>query len=304
MDEQGWLTERFEENRPRLRGVAYRMLGSLSEAEDAVQEAWLRLNRIDTATLENLGGWLTTVVSRVCLDMLRSRKSRGEEPLDAQVTEPSVVRGAGADPEGEAVLADSVGVALLVVLDTLTPAERLTFVLHDLFAVPFDEIGSIVGRSPAAAKQLASRARRRVRGAHAPLDARRTRQREVVEAFMRAVRAGDLEGLLAVLDPDAVVRIDAAARFDGVVRVDAPAADAGKAREIRGASMWATQLIALSRGLRFVQPALINGSVGVIVAPRGKLARVLTFTFDAAKVTRLEVIGDPARLRELDIAVL
>jgi RNA polymerase sigma factor (sigma-70 family) len=304
MDEQGWLTERFEENRPRLRGVAYRMLGSLSEAEDAVQEAWLRLNRIDTATLENLGGWLTTVVSRVCLDMLRSRKSRSEEPLDAQVTEPSVVRGAGADPEGEAVLADSVGVALLVVLDTLTPAERLTFVLHDLFAVPFDEIWSIVGRSPAAAKQLASRARRRVRGAHAPLDARRTRQREVVEAFMRAVRAGDLEGLLAVLDPDAVVRIDAAARFDGVVRVDAPAADVGKAREIRGASTWATQLIALSRGLRFVQPALINGSVGVIVAPRGKLARVLTFTFDAAKVTRLEVIGDPARLRELDIAVL
>ena len=210
--EQGWLTERFEENRPRLRGVAYRMLGSLSEAEDAVQEAWLRLNRIDAATVENLGGWLTTVVSRVCLDMLRSRKSRREEPIDAQVTEPSVVRGEGADPEGEAVLADSVGVALLVVLDTLTPAERLAFVLHDLFAMPFDEIGSIVGRSPAAAKQLASRARRRVRGSPAPSDAGRARQREVVEAFLRAVRAGDLEGLLAVLDPDAVLRIDAAAR--------------------------------------------------------------------------------------------
>ena len=171
MDQQSWLTERFEENRPRLRGVAYRMLGSLSEAEDAVQEAWLRLNRIDTATVENLGGWLTTVVSRVCLDMLRSRKSRREEPIGAQVTEPSVVRGEGADPEGEAVLADSVGVALLVVLDTLTPAERLAFVLHDLFAMPFDEIGSIMGRSPAAAKQLASRARRRVRGSPAPSDA-------------------------------------------------------------------------------------------------------------------------------------
>ena len=214
MDEQGWLTERFEENRPRLRGVAYRMLGSLSEAEDAVQEAWLRLNRIDAATVDNLGGWLTTVVSRVCLDVLRSRRSRREEPIGAQVTEPSAVRGEGADPEGEAVLADSVGVALLVVLDTLTPAERLAFVLHDLFGMPFDEIGSIVGRSPAAAKQLASRARRRVRGTPAPSDAGRARQREVVEAFLRAARAGDLEGLLAVLDPDAVVRIDAAARID------------------------------------------------------------------------------------------
>ena len=298
MDEQGWLTERFEENRPRLRGVAYRMLGSLSEAEDAVQEAWLRLNRIDTATVENLGGWLTTVVSRVCLDMLRSRKSRREEPIGAQVTEPSVVRGEGADPEGEAVLADSVGVALLVVLDTLTPAERLAFVLHDLFAMPFDEIGSIVGRSPDAARQLASRARRRVRGSPAPSDAGRARQREVVEAFLRAARAGDIEGLLAVLDPDAVVRIDAAAR------IDAPAAEAGKAREVRGASTWAKQFVALSRGLRFVQPALINGSVGLILAPRGKLSRALTFTFTNAKVTRVEVIGDPARLRELDIAVL
>src|SRR5688500_14154443 len=202
MDDQSWLTERFEENRPRLRGVAYRMLGSLSEAEDAVQEAWLRLNRTEAGTVENLRGWLTTVVSRVCLDMLRSRKSRREEPIGADVTEPSVVSGEGADPEGEAVLADSVGVALLVVLDTLTPAERLAFVLHDLFAMPFGEIGSIIGRSPAAAKQLASRARRRVRGSPspAPSDAGRARQREVVEAFLRAARAGDLEGLLAVLD--------------------------------------------------------------------------------------------------------
>jgi len=299
MDQQSWLTERFEENRPRLRGVAYRMLGSLSEAEDAVQEAWLRLNRIDTATVENLGGWLTTVVSRVCLDMLRSRKSRREEPIGAQVTEPSVERGEGADPEGEAVLADSVGVALLVVLGTLTPAERLAFVLHDLFAVPFDEIGSIVGRSPAAAKQLASRARRRVRGSPAPSDAGRARQREVVEAFLRAARAGDIEGLLAVLDPDAVVRID------GAARLATGAADAvGTTREIRGAATWVKQFVALSRGLRFVQPVLINGSVGLILAPGGKLSRALTFTFTNAKVTQVEVIGDPARLRELDIAVL
>jgi RNA polymerase sigma factor (sigma-70 family) len=304
MDQQSWLTERFEENRPRLRGVAYRVLGSLSEAEDAVQEAWLRLNRVDAATVENLGGWLTTVVSRVCLDMLRSRKSRREEAIGAQATEPRVVRGEGADPEGEALLADSVGVALLVVLDTLTPAERLVFVLHDLFGMPFDEIGSIVGRSPAAAKQLASRARRRVRGSATPSDAGRARQREVVEAFLKAVRGGDLEGLLAVLDPDAVVRIDAASRFDGVVPIDAPPAEAGMAREIRGASNWAKQLLALSRGMRFVQPALINGSIGVILAPRGKLARALIFTFANAKITRVEAIGDPARLRELDIAVL
>jgi len=298
MDEQGWLTERFEENRPRLRGVAYRMLGSLSEAEDAVQEAWLRLHRTDTATVENLGGWLTTVVSRVCLDMLRSRKSRREEPIEVQAPEPSVARGEGADPEGEAVLADSVGVALLVVLDTLTPAERLAFVLHDLFAMPFDEIGPIVGRSPDAAKQLASRARRRVRGASAPSDGGRARQRELVEAFLRAARAGDLEGLLAVLDPEAVVRIDAAAR------IDAPPSEAGKAREVRGASIWAKQLVALSRGLRSVQLALIDGAIGLIVAPRGRLARALIFTSTSARITRVEVIGDPARLHELEIAVL
>jgi RNA polymerase sigma-70 factor (ECF subfamily) len=304
MDQQRWLTERFEENRPRLRGVAYRMLGSLSESEDAVQEAWLRLNGVDAATIENLSGWLTTVVSRVCLDMLRGRKLRREEPIDAHVTEPRVLRGEGADPEGEALLADSVGVALLVVLDTLTPAERLVFVLHDLFALPFDEIGSIVGRSPAAAKQLASRARRRVRGSRTPSDAGRARQREVVDAFLRAVRGGDLEGLLAVLDPDAVIRIDGAARVDGVVRIDAPAAEAGMARELRGASTWATQMLALSRGLRFVQPALINGSVGVILAPRGKLSRALIFTFAHTRITRVEAIGDPDRLRELNIAVL
>lgn len=304
MHEQGWLTKSFEENRPRLRGVAYRMLGSLSEAEDAVQEAWLRLHRIDPDSVENLSGWLTTVVSRVCLDMLRSRKSRREEPIETQVSEPRAVRGEGADPEGEAMLADAVGVALLVVLDTLTPAERLAFVLHDLFAMPFDEIAPIVDRSPDAAKQLASRARRRVRGSATSSDGGRARQREVVEAFLRAVRDGDLQGLLAVLDPDAVLHIDAASRVDGVVRRDAPASEAGMAREMRGASTWAAQLIALSRGMRFVQPAIINGSVGVIFAPCGKLARVLMFTFVGDKVARLESIGDPARFPELDIAVL
>src|SRR5262245_14791008 len=203
MGGQNWLTERFEANRTRLRGVAYRMLGSLSEAEDAVQEAWLRLNDVDTATIENLNGWLTTVVSRVCLDMLRGRKARREESLGQPVIEQRVTRGAGADPEGEALLADSVGVALLVVLDTLGPAERLAFVLHDLFAMPFDEVGSVLGRSPAAAKQLASRARRRVRGSSARANSGRARQRAVVDAFLAAVRTGDLEGLLAVLDPDA-----------------------------------------------------------------------------------------------------
>jgi RNA polymerase sigma factor (sigma-70 family) len=305
MDQRSLLTERFEEHRSRLRGVAYRMLGSLTDAEDAVQEAWLRLNRIDTASVDNLSGWLTTVVSRVCLDMLRSRKSRREESLDARVIEPSGVNGEGTDPEGEAVLADSVGVALLVVLDTLTPAERLAFVLHDLFAMPFDEIGSIVGRSPAAAKQLASRARRRVRGLPAPSDADRARQRAVVEAFLKAAHTGDLQGLLAVLDPDAVLRIDGAAR----IAFAAPDA-ADTVRELRGASRWAKQLVALAQGRRFaqglrvVQPALINGSVGLIVAPGGRLSRVLTFTFSNARITRVEVIGDPVRLRDLKIAVL
>jgi RNA polymerase sigma factor (sigma-70 family) len=298
MDQQTWLTERFEENRPRLRGVAYRMLGSLSEAEDAVQEAWLRLHRADVGSVENLGGWLTTVVSRVCLDVLRSRRARREAAMDEQAAEPRDVRGEGADPEGEAMLADSVGLALLVVLDALTPGERLAFVLHDLFAMPFDEIGSILGRSPDAARQLASRARRRVRGAPAPADAGRARQREVVEAFVSAARAGDLESLLAVLDPDAVIHIEAAAR------IDAPPSEAGKARELRGARTWARQFIALSRGLRFAQLALIDGSIGLIVAPRGKLSRALIFGFADVRVTRVEVIADADRLRALDIAVL
>jgi RNA polymerase sigma-70 factor (ECF subfamily) len=297
--DQGELTQQFELNRARLRGVAYRMLGSLSEAEDAVQEAWLRLNRSDRATIDNLSGWLTTVVSRVCLDMLRGRKVRGEAPIAEHVTTP---RAEGADPESEALLADSVGLALMVVLDTLGPAERLAFVLHDLFAVPFDEIASILGRSEAAAKQLASRARRRVRGSpSAGTD--RTRQREVVDAFLKAVREGDLAGLLAVLDPDAVLHIDGPSRMAGG-RADA----ADTPRELQGASSWAAPMIAISRerlarGVAF-EPAVIDGTVGVIVAPRGTLARAMIFTFKDDTIARIEAVGDPARLRALHIAVL
>jgi RNA polymerase sigma factor (sigma-70 family) len=291
MDERTWLTERFEEHRPRLRAVAHRLLGSASEAEDAVQEAWLRLARADAASVENLGAWLTTVVSRVCLDVLRSRKSRGEEPIGS----PAAERG---DPEREAALADSVGVALLVVLETLSPAERVAFVLHDLFGIPFEEIGAIMERSPAAAKQLASRARRRMRGASTSSDAGRARQRELVETFVRAARDGDLRALLAVLDPDAVIHIEAAAR------IDAPPSEVGKPREVRGAATWAPQLIALSRRVTAGRLALIDGSVGLIVAPAGKLERVMLFSFTDAKIARLDVVADPARLRTLDVAVL
>jgi RNA polymerase sigma factor (sigma-70 family) len=292
--EQGWLTRLFEEHRPRLRGVAYRMLGSLSEADDAVQEAFLRLHRIDPGSVDNLAGWLTTVVSRVCLDVLRSKKARREEPMDPQPVAPAP----GADPEEEALLADSVGVALLVVLESLTPAERLAFVLHDLFAIPFDEIGAIVGRSPDAAKQLASRARRRVRGSSGRADSGKAR-REIVEAFLKAAREGDLEGLLALLDPEAVIRIDGAARIAG----GSPDAE-HTVREIRGASLWAKQALAFSRSMAAVQAALIDGSVGLILAPRGKLSRVVTFAVSNDKITRVEIIGEPARLRDLDIAVL
>jgi RNA polymerase sigma-70 factor, ECF subfamily len=292
MDEHELLAEQFEANRIHLRAVAYRMLGSLSEADDAVQEAWLRLSRSDTSRLLNLGGWLTTVVARVCLDMLRSRKTRREEPLDALGPEPTVGREGGIDPEHEALLADSVGLALLVVLETLAPAERLAFVLHDMFDVPFEEIASIVGRSPAAARQLASRARRRVQGAAAAPAEDLSRQREVVDAFLTALRGGDFDGLLTVLDPDLVVRADPAAV--------AP----GGSREVRGAQAWAKGALAFSRGARFARPALVNGAVGVIVAPRGRLFRVLSFTFTGGKIGGIDVVGDPARLRQLDLALL
>jgi RNA polymerase sigma-70 factor (ECF subfamily) len=290
VDEHDWLARRFEETRNHLRAVAYRMLGSLSEADDAVQETWLRLSRSDTREVENLRGWLTTVVARVSLDMLRSRKTRSEEPLDLRTTEPIASSGEGMNPEEEAAMAESVGLALLVVLDMLTPAERLALVLHDMFAVPFDEIAPMVGRSPDAARQLASRARRRVQGAPKGSEADLSQQRQIVDAFLAALRAGDFEGLLAVLDPEVVVRLDT------------PTAD-GR-REIRGAEAWAKGALSYSRAARFVQPALVNGAVGAVFAPRGRLLRALSFTIKGGKIAEVEVIADPARVHQLDLAAL
>jgi len=287
MTERDYLAERFEEHRTRLRSVAYRMLGSVGDVDDAVQEAWLRLSRADTAGIDNLGGWLTTVVARVCLDMLRSRQSRREEPFTPQAPEPVATATRGSSPEHEAVLADSVGLALLVVLDRLTPAERLAFVLHDMFAVPFEEIAPIVGRSAEAARQLASRARRRVRGGGAP-DPDLARQREVVDAFMTALRAGDFEGLLAVLDPDLVVRADMS----------------GTPTEVRGAAVWAKGAVAYGHLARLTQPALVDGTIGVVVAPQGRLVRALRFTIVDTKITEIEVIGNPTRLGELDVETI
>jgi RNA polymerase sigma-70 factor, ECF subfamily len=291
MNEREYLAERFEEHRTHLRGVAYRMLGSLSEVDDAIQEAWLRLSRADATGIDNLGGWLTTVVARVCLDMLRSRQSRREEPFTSDAPEPVATGTSGSSPEHEALLADSVGLALLVVLDRLTPAERLAFVLHDMFAVPFEEIAPIVGRSAEAARQLASRARRRVRGGAAAPDPDLVRQREVVDAFLAALRGGDFEGLLAVLDPDLVVRTDLA------VPSGAPA-------EVRGATVWAKQAVAFGHLARLVRPALVNGAIGVVMAPRGRLSRALTFKIANDKITEIEVIGDPGRLGELDVSIV
>lgn len=304
MTEQKWLAERFEENRGHLRGVAYRMLGSLSEADDAVQEAWLRLGRSADDNIDNLGGWLTTVVARICLDMLRSRRSRREESMDASAGElrsdsavnavaPSA-RGPMRDPEQEAVLADSVGVALLVVLDRLAPAERLAFVLHDMFAMPFEEIAPLVGRTPTATRQLASRARRRIQGAPAASHGDLRQQREVASAFLEALRAGDFEGLMAVLDPDVVVRVDEAA------------ARPGAPREVRGAENWARGAIAYSRLARSMRPEimLVNGAVGIVMAPRGRVQRALTFTIVHGKIVEAEIIAEPARLRGLELAVI
>ena len=265
------------------------MLGSLSEAEDAVQEAWLRLSSADVSGVENLGGWLTTVVARVCLDQLRTRKARPEESWGAGPPDSVAARAAGDDPEQETLMADSVGLALLVVLEMLTPAERLAFVLHDLFAVPFEEIAPIVGRSPTAARQLASRARRRVQGAPPAADRDVSRQREVVDAFLAASRRGDFEALLALLDPDVVLRADAAAMRGGAV-------------EIRGATALATR--AVKGGARAAQPAMVNGAVGAVVAPRGRLAMVLTFTIRDGKIVEMEAIGEPDRMSRLDLRVL
>jgi RNA polymerase sigma factor (sigma-70 family) len=295
MDEHDdWLAQRFEENRTHLRAVAYRMLGSISEADDALQEAWLRLSRSDTSSIENPGGWLTTVIARVCLDMLRSRRSRREGALGVHVPEPIVSRTEdGIDPEREALLADSVGLALLVVLETLSPAERLAFVLHDMFAVPFEEIFPIVGRSPAAARQLASRARRRVQGATPSPDPDLTRQREVVDAFLAAAREGDFEALLATLDPDVVLRSDG-----GVVR-------AGLTREVRGARAVAEGALAFSQLIPFARPALVNGAAGVVSwSPDGQLFSVMGFTVRGGKIVEIDILADPERLSRLDLVLL
>jgi len=292
MEEQRWLAERFEANRTHLRAVAYRMLGSLSEADDAVQESWLRLSRSDTHNVENLQGWLTTIVARVCLDMLRSRKSRSEEFLGVHLPDPVVSREDGIDPEHEALLADSVGLAMLVVLERLAPAERLAFVLHDVFAVPFDEIAPIVGRSRAAARQLASRARRRVASASVIPDADLNRQREVVGAFLAAAHGGDFDALVAVLDPDVVLRAD---------RGPEP----GASRVIRGAQTVAKQALAFSGrtapGL-IVRPALVNGTAGIVSwRPDGQPFSIMGFMVARGKIVEIDVLADPERLRRLNL---
>jgi RNA polymerase sigma factor (sigma-70 family) len=292
VDESEWLTERFEEHRPRMRAVAFRMLGSASEADDAVQEAWLRLRRSEPGDVENLGGWLTTVVARVSLNMLRSRNSLREEPIDIHVPDPIVDRVDGTDPEHEALLADSVGLALLVVLETLSPAERLAFVLHDTFGVPFDEIAPIVDRSPEAARQLASRARRRVQGENTVPDADLDTQHEVVDAFLAAARDGDFEALLQILDPDVVLRADLGALVTG-----AP-------REVRGAAAVARQALGYSRLGLLMQPALINGAAGLVSTRDGEPFSIGGFTIVGRRIVAMDILADPERLRRLDLTIL
>jgi RNA polymerase sigma-70 factor (ECF subfamily) len=292
MDQSNLLAERFEANRAHLHAVAYRMLGSTTEADDAVQEGWLRLSRADTSEVENLGGWLTTVVARVCLDMLRSRKSRREDPLSVHVPDPILSRDPGAGPEHEAVLADSVGLALLVVLEMLSPAERLAFVLHDMFGVTFEEIAPMVDRTPDAARQLASRARRRVQGAPAVPDADLASQRRVVDAFFAAAHKGDFEALVAVLDPDIVLRSDG-----GALRPEATAF-------VRGAEAVASRALTFANLAPFIRPALVNGTAGVVVAPEGTAVSVLAFTVVGGKVVAIDALADPERRARLDLGVL
>ena len=296
MDENQWLADRFEQQRGHLRAVAYRMLGSLAEADDAVQDTWLRVSRAGADEVENLRGWLTTVTARVCLNMLRSRNVRREEPVGVHVPDPVITAGGPLQPEEEVLLADSVGLALQVVLDTLTPAERLAFVLHDMFELPFEEIAPMVGRTPAAARQLASRARRRVKGAEIPVpDPDVAGQREVVDAFLAAARGGDFDALVAVLDPGVVVRIDA-----GAAR---PAASMA----IRGAEAVARQaLTGLTSALRVAHlyPALVNGAAGVVVTMSGRPVAVLGFTIVNGKIAEIDSIADPERVRTLTAAVL
>ena len=289
MDEREFLAQHFEEHRTRLRAVAYRMLGSLSEADDAVQEAWLRLNRSDAGEIENLDGWLTTVVARISLNMLRSRKTRREEPLAGRLPDVLVDRVDGLNPEHEALLADSVGLALLVVLETLNPAERLAFVMHDIFAVPFDEIAPIVDRSPEAARQLASRARRRVRAERTVPDANLETQREVINAFLAAARDGDFDRLVAVLDPDVVLRQD----FGPV----------GGSREIHGAAAVASQATSYAQIGLDIRPALINGVAGAVAFRDGQPFSIGALTVRNGKIVELDFLGDPERLRQLDLTI-
>jgi RNA polymerase sigma-70 factor (ECF subfamily) len=291
MNDQQWLAQRFEEHRTHLRAVAYRMLGSLSEADDAVQDAWLRLTRSDAGEIENLGGWLTTVVARVSLNMLRSRRTRREEPFGPRVPDPIVDRADGTDPEHEALLADSVGLALLVVLETLSPAERLAFVLHDMFSVPFEDIARMLDRSPEAVRQLASRARRRVSGAAPPPDADLDGQRQVVDAFLAAARGGDFDALVAVLDPEVVLRADAGA----ISRLS---------REIQGAETVASQALVFSRLDLELHPALVNGVAGVVSTKDGRPFSVMACAVRDGKIVEMDILADPERLEALDLAML
>jgi RNA polymerase sigma-70 factor (ECF subfamily) len=291
MDENDWLVERFEEQRTHLRAVAYRMLGSLAEADDAVQDAWVRVSRAETTEVENLGGWLTTIVTRVCLNMLRSRKVRREESLEVHLPDPVISPVGELGPEGEALLADSVGLALLVVLDALAPAERLAFVLHDMFELPFEEIAPMVGRSPTAARQLASRARRRVKGADIP-DPDLARQRAVVDAFFLAARGGDLDALVAVLHPDVILRVDFGPSRPGASRV------------VRGAAAVARQARLGANPAALLHPALINGAAGVVITLHGQPHGVMAFTVVNDQVVELDIIADPERIRRVASAVL
>jgi RNA polymerase sigma-70 factor (ECF subfamily) len=302
MDDQDEKTERFEEHRAHLRAVAYRMLGSLGEADDAVQEAWIRFDRTDTTEVENLRGWLTTVVSRVALNMLRARRTRREDPFEPHMPDVILDRPSGTDPEHEALLADSVGLALLVVLDTLSAAERLAFVLHDIFAVPFDEIAPIVDRSPEAARQLASRARRRIQGEPTVPDVDLARQREVVDAFLVAAREGDFDALLAVLDPDVVVRADVGAVPGGG---GAPGGAGGAASgQVRGAVEVARRAMLFAQIGLLTHPALVNGVAGAVTTRDGVAVSVGAFTVRGGKVVALDILADPDRLRSLDLNVL
>jgi RNA polymerase sigma factor (sigma-70 family) len=292
MNDQEWLAERFQEQRPQLRAVAYRILGSLSESDDAVQEAWLRISRRYPSGVENLGGWLTTVVARVAMNMLRARKAKREQPLEGRLPDPVVSADETVDPEHEALIADSVGLALLVVLETLAPAERLAFVLHDMFGLPFDEIAPIVDRSPEAARQLASRARRRVRGETTVPDADLDTQREVVDAFLAAAREGDFEALLEVLDPDVVLRADEGAPPIGVSRV------------VHGAATVGRLAIGYSRPDLEVRPALVNGAAGIVTFRDGKPFAISGFTIRNRRIVEMDVLADPERLGQLDLPIL